>query len=161
MNQEAEDEVTAMLNYFPQTAQNYEVFLASLDRDLAGISDRAIIEAARRYRRNEVHGQSVEFAPSGAAFITEARKRQEFIELRERPRLSGPVSMPRRGGIAPFEARKQRAWSEYGHRPVLFEDVSHERWMNLYRAKEVPEGSIWVACLGIVFGPEPKQDTAE
>lgn len=159
MGPKAEEAIAAMLNCFPQTSQNYALLLATLDKLCAGKSDRAIIEAAERYAGGKVHNQSLTFAPSGPEFVKEVERRQEFIDLRERPRLTRPVTAPNRNGLAPFEVAKQQAWNRYGHRPVLFEDVSFERFKVLSGTREIPVGSNWVPCLGIVFGPEAKQET--
>lgn len=62
--------------------------------------------------------------------------------------------------LAPFEIWKQRKLSEYADRPVLFEDVTNEKWMLLSRERKVPTGAVYVACLGIVYGP-PARMTIE
>lgn len=158
MNQQAEDSITAMLNCFPQTAQNYELLLETLDRLLAGLSDQAIIEAANRYAAGDVQGQSKTFAPSGPEFVEEARRRQEYLSLKARPRIEGPKYRP--GPLAPFEIAKHKALEANAHLPVLLEDVNYDRWRALSIAKQVPVGAKWVACLGIVYGPPLAQSRA-
>lgn len=132
--------------------------MASLDKLCAGLSDQAIIEAAERFAAGDVHDQSKKFAPSSAEFIEEARRRQEYLEIKARPRLPGPTYT--RGPMAPFEIKRQKALNENAHRPVLLENISYDEWRRLSATKQVPVGAIWVACLGIVYGPEPKQAQA-
>lgn len=162
MGPKAEEAIAAMLNCFPQTSQNYELLLASLDKLCAGLSDRAIIEAAERYAGGKVHNQSMTYAPSAPLIVQEATRRQNFIELSERPRLTS--QRPTRADPRPpFMVRQQQAWSKHAHRPVLFEEVGHDRWRQLSASRQIPAGAVWVAALGIVFGPEPgiKQQAAE
>lgn len=154
MNQQAEDSITQMLNCFPQTNQDYAVFLQTLGALLAGLSNEAIIEAARRFASGDVTDQSMRFAPSSAEFIDEVRRRQEFIGVRNRPRLPAPPTY-RKGPLAPFEIKRQKALNEYADRTVLFEDISYDQWRRLSAEKAVPAGAIWVASLGIIYGPKP------
>lgn len=158
MNQQAENEITAMLNSFPQTSQNYVLLLATLEQRLVGVSDQAIIEAAQRFMDGEVTDQSKKFAPSLPEFIEEVKRRQEYHELLARPRIPPPVYRP--GPLAPFEVARQKALAANSHRPVLFEDISNEQWRKLSRERQIPEGSVWVAALGLVYGPESKQSKA-
>lgn len=60
------------------------------DEDTTGISDQAICEAAGRFRRGLVVGQSKTFAPSIAEFITEARRIDDLIPYRNRVALPAP-----------------------------------------------------------------------
>lgn len=122
---------------------------------LADNSEQSIIEAAQRYTTGDVEGQSRTFAPSVPEFVAEVRRREEYISLRNRPRLEAPKYRP--GPLAPFEVRRQQALSRYAHLPVLFEDIGYDQWRKLSAAKEVPTGAIWVAALGMVFGPVPKR----
>lgn len=62
---------------------------------LAGMSSRAVIEAAQRFVMGDVQGQSKTFAPSVAEFVAEARKRQEYLELLARPKLAIPQRFTR------------------------------------------------------------------
>lgn len=95
MNQLAYQEITKMINGFPQSAKNVTALLLTYEEDLQGISDQAICETAQRYRRNEIPEQNKTFAPSIAEFVDAARKQIEFIAIRERPRL------PDRRGYVP------------------------------------------------------------
>jgi hypothetical protein len=52
---------------------------------------------------------------------------------------------------------RQKAYAANSHRPVLFTDISYDQWCKLSATKQIPAGASWVACLGIVYGPEPKQ----
>lgn len=155
MNQLAEDAITSMLNCFPQTSQNYEALLASLDKLCDGLSDRAIIEASERFATGDVQGQSKKFAPSSAELIDEIRRRQEYHEILSRPRIAAPTYT--RGPMAPFEVKRQKALNENAHRPVILECVNYDEWRRMSSQRQVPVGAIWVACLGIVYGPEPRK----
>lgn len=158
MNQIAEDAITGMLNCFPQTSQNYEALLGSLDRLCDGLSDQAIIEAAERFASGDVQEQSKKFAPSSAEFIEEVRRRQDYLSIKARPRIAAPTYT--RGPMAPFEIKRQKALNEHAHRPVLLESVGYDDWRRLSGMKQVPTGAIWVASLGIVYGPEPTRKAA-
>lgn len=158
MNRQAQSSITEMLNAFGQTSQNYEVFLVTLGRLCAGLTDQAIIETADRFASGDVPDQSKKYPPTGPEFVEEARKRQEFIELRSRPRIAPPAYV--RGALAPFEISRQKAFSKYSHLPVLVENVSFDEWRRLSATKQVPPGAIWVACLSTVYGPEAKARAA-
>lgn len=119
---------------------------------LRDTSSQAIIEAAQRFVTGEVQDQSRTFAPSIAEFCVEVRSRQEFIDVRNRPRLAPPVY--RKGPLAPFEIKRQKALNEYADRAVLLEDINFDQWRRLSAEKAVPAGAIWVAALGIVYGPK-------
>lgn len=155
MTPRVQSSITEMLNVFNQTSRDYEVFLVTLGRLCAGLTDQAIIEAAERFAAGDVKDQSKTFAPSGPEFVEEARRRQEFIDLRNRPRLPKPA--PRfTDGPAPFQVRLAQARASHAHRPILVEDVTLEQWRNLSRNRQVPAGAVYVACLATVYGPEPK-----
>lgn len=94
MNQAAHQALTMMLNAFPQGGQDYRLLLLTFEEDLTGISNQAIVEAAQRYRRNEIPGQNETFAPSVAEFVTAARRQEEYISIRNRPRIAGPPIRP-------------------------------------------------------------------
>lgn len=158
MNQQAEDAITGMLNCFPQTSQDYQLLLATLERLLLGTDDLAIIAAAERFADGRVPEQSKKFAPSGPEFLDEVRKQQDYIALLSRPRLPPPVYRP--GPLAPFEIKRQKAFAENSHLPVLFEDVSYDVWKRMSKDQQVPAGAKWVAVLGIVYGPENRQSAA-
>lgn len=155
MNQAAHIEMAKMLNGFPQSrSTNIEALLLTYEEDLTGISDQAIIETAQRYRRNEIPNQSKEFAPSIAGFVDAAKRQEEIIEIRNRPRLAAPFDGG--NGRSPFERNQARARAANAHLPVLFTGVSYDEWRRLSREKQVPVGGKWVACLATVYGPEPK-----
>lgn len=158
MNRQAQSSITEMLNSFGQTTQNYEVFLVTLERLCAGLSDQAITEAADRFAAGDVKDQSKKFPPSGPEFIEEVRRRQEYLELKARPRIAPPKYVP--GPLAPFEIARQKAFSSYGHLPMLLENISYDEWRRLSTTKQVPTGAIWVAALGIVYGPQPARKAA-
>lgn len=108
-----------------------------------------------RFISGDVQGQSKTFAPSIAEFVAEVRKRQEYIDLKAKPRLPGPRYFP--GPLAPFQIRQQKRLSENSHLPVLHENISLDQWKRMSAAKEIPVGSKWLASLGIVYGPNAKQ----
>lgn len=90
MNREAAAAITAMLNSFPQQANDYKALLQTYDKILIGLSDRAITETAMRYTAGDVPGQSRDFAPSIAQFNQQAKLMDEVIPLRGRERLEPP-----------------------------------------------------------------------
>ena len=159
MNKQASDAITDMLNLFPQTAQDYQSFLATLAKLCAGLTDQAVIEAADRFGAGLVPEQSMKFAPSGPEFVAEATRRQEIIDLYAKPRLPAPPAY-RPGPLAPYQVTANRLRAENAHLPVLFEDVSYERWRQLSASKQIPVGAKWVAGLATVYGPEPKAEQA-
>lgn len=154
MNQQAEDSIAQMLNCFPQTSQNYELLFATLDKLLAGQTDQAIIEAAERFASGDVKEQSKKFAPSAPEFVEEVRRRQEYIDIRNRPRLPAPEYRP--GPLAPFQIKRQKELAENAHLPVLVEDASLDVFRRLSLTKQIPVGAKWVACLGTIYGPPAK-----
>jgi len=94
MNQNSYQALTAMLTAFPQSQADLRVLLLTYEEDLTGISDQAICETAQKFRRNEIPEQSATFAPSIAEFVTAARRQEEFISIRSRPRLPRPALQP-------------------------------------------------------------------
>lgn len=129
--------------------------MLTYDQALSGVSDRAVSEAAQRFRRGDVAGQSKTYPPSVPEFVAEARKHQEYLDIKARPRLPAPEY--RRGPLAPFQIAKQKALAENANRPVIVEDASLETFKAMSTAKQLPEGSKWVASLGVIYGPDPKQ----
>jgi hypothetical protein len=118
----------------------------------AGISDRAIIEAANRFAAGDVQGQSKTFAPSGPEFVAEVRRRQELIDIQAKPRLPRPEY--HRHGPAPWEITRDRLKAKHANRPVLFTDIGHGQFMQMQRDGQIPVGGIWVAALATIYGPE-------
>ncbi len=152
MNSRTAQEITKMLNCFPQTNQNYELFLATLGQLCDGLTDQAVIEAAERFSAGLVADQSTRFAPSGPEFVVEARRRQEIINMHARPRLKAPE--PRRSvGDAPFQLRTEALRKKHAHRPVIAENVTHEQFVEMSR--RLPPGSSYVNSLSTVYGPDP------
>jgi len=105
--------------------------------------------------RGEVPDQNRSFSPTVAEFRPVALSVMEAQELRARPRLPKPAYRP--GILAPFQITQQRKLAENAHLPVIKEDVSYDEWRRMSKAGEVPVGGKWVAALGIVYGPENKQ----
>lgn len=120
---------------------------------LADSSSQSIIEAAERFTRGLVAGQSKTFAPSVPEFVGEVARRQELIDIQAKPRLPPPRYFP--GPLAPFQIRQQKRLAENAHLEVLFENVNFDQWRRMSMAKEIPVGAKWVASLGMVYGPEP------
>ena len=127
----------------------------TLDRLCAGLSDQAIIETADRYASGDVPEQSKKYPPTGPEFIEEARRRQEFLDIKARPRIA--ASTYTRGPLAPFEIARQKALAKHSHRPVLLENIGLDEFRRLCATKQIPLGSIFATALGIVYGPEAKQ----
>lgn len=127
--------------------------MATLARKCSDVSDQAIIETADRYGNGEVKDQSKKYAPTVPEFVEEVRRRQEFIEVRARPRLAAPVYQS--GRLAPFQVARQKALTENAHLPVIAEDITYEQFKRLSETKQIPVGAKWVACLGTIFGPAP------
>jgi hypothetical protein len=158
MNQQARDAITWMLNEFAMTNQDYQVRLLTLDKLLEGQSDLAIIEASERFAGGDVEGQSKTYPPTGPEFVAEVRKRQEYIDIKAKPRLPAPRYFP--GPLAPFQTRQQRRLSQYANHPILFENVSYDQFRKMSAMKEIPVGAFWTS-MGIVCGPiSQKHQTA-
>jgi hypothetical protein len=149
--------LTAMLNAFPQGSSNPDLTMRTFEAALADCEDEAIVKAASRYTTGDVPEQSLKFAPTIPEFVQQVRKCQEFIDLASRPRLPPPKYVP--GKLAPFQVAQQKALAENSNRPVLFEDVNFEQFKRMSAEKQIPVGAKWVAALGIVYGPEPKQQS--
>jgi hypothetical protein len=155
VDQRAYMAIVTMLNAFPASNSNPDLLMGTYESVLAGMSSQAVIEAAQRYTMGDVQGQSKTFAPSVAEFVQEARQRQEYIDIKDKPRLPAPNYISR-GPLAPFEIKRQQRLSQYGHLPVLATDVSYDQFRKLSAAREIPAGAVWVPILATVFGPEPK-----
>lgn len=61
-----------------------------------------------------------------------------------------------RGTLSPFEIKKQRLLAAHANRPVLFESAGYDQFKKLSATRQIPPGAVWVAALGIIYGPEPK-----
>lgn len=114
---------------------------------LQGLCPTAVIEAARRFTMGDVQGQSKTFAPSIAEFVTEARQRQEYINIKAKPRI--PVYRHHTG--SPFYVRQEKTRTKYSECPILAENVGLDEYRR--RVREFPEGHAWIAALATVFGP--------
>ncbi len=150
--------IVTLLNSFPSSNSNPDLTMGTYEQVLQGISPQAVTEAAQRFTMGDVQGQSKTFAPSIAEFVAEARQRQEYVELKKNPRLPPPRYFP--GPLAPFQIKQQKRLAENAHLPILFENISYDQFRKLSAAKEIPVGARWVASLGVVYGPEPKQQIA-
>jgi hypothetical protein len=149
-------EVTRMLNAFPMSNTNPDLTLETFEMATSGLSSQAVIEAAQRFVLGDVQGQAKTFAPSVAEFVAEARRRQEYIDIKARPRLPAPRYFP--GPLAPFQVRQEKRRAEYADRPVIEANAPLDKFIAMSRAKQLPVGSVWVACLGIL-GPASKEQT--
>lgn len=58
---------------------------------------------------------------------------------------------------SPFEIKKLRLLAAHANRPVLFEAAGFDQFKKLSATRQIPTGAVWVAALGIIYGPEPKQ----
>jgi len=56
--------------------------------------------------------------------------------------------------LAPFEILKNKKLAEYRDHPVLFENITHEKFKSMSTAREIPTGAVFVSILGTVFGPK-------
>lgn len=122
---------------------------------MAVVSTEAVERAVRRFLDGDVEGQSKRFAPTIPQFMEEAKDCEEYLGILRRQPSPALTSLPKwRGdGKAPFERHIAKAKAEHAHLPVLFEDVSYDKWRKLSAARDVPAGAVWVACLGTVYGP--------
>lgn len=151
MSEQHLQQITLLLSSFP-VAQDTDkkTALATYYQVLKAYPITAIEEAVMRFRDGLVDRPSHTYAPNSAEVAIEVRKVAEAQEARTRPRL---VSQPFKSFdvLARLEAKRR----EFAHLPVIKEDVSHDEFRRMSRAREVPVGTIWVAALGTVYGPEP------
>jgi hypothetical protein len=118
---------------------------------LQGLSATAVIEAAHRFIAGDVQGQSKTFAPSVAEFVTEARQRQEYIDLKAKPRLPAPNFYHHTG--SPFYVRQERVRTKYRECAVLAESIGLDDYRRRCTANEFPDGHAWIAAVATVYGP--------
>lgn len=114
---------------------------------LQGLSPQAVTEAAQRFTMGDVQGQSKTFAPSIAEFVTEARKRQEFIDIKAKPRLT---SNYKHTGT-PFHVRQEKTRTKYRDCAILAENIGQAEYQT--RVKEFPPGHALVCSVATVYGP--------
>lgn len=93
MNQQAYQEITKMLNAFPQATADIRGLLLTYDEALTGLDDGAICATAAKFVRGEVPGQNKTFAPSVAEFRDEVRRTpipgRQYLPRRETDRQVG------------------------------------------------------------------------
>jgi hypothetical protein len=130
---------------------------------LAVVSTEAVERAVRRFLAGDVEGQSKRFAPTIPEFMEEANDCEEYLGILNRAAVPARVSLPKwqSDGKAPFERLIAKAKASHAHLPVLFDDVSFDQWRRLSKERAIPVGSVWVACLGTVYGPDPKLPVQE
>lgn len=151
MDQQASLAVSVMLNSFRATSADPDVLLRTFASVLGDHPPSIIIETAKRYSSGEVDGASDQYAPTPAEFAKEVRRRAALKADIAKPRsLPLPRYFP--GPKAPFQVRQERRRAEYADRPVIEANVPLDRFIALSRAKQLPTGAVWVACLGIL-GP--------
>ena len=141
-----------MLESFPQTSGNPDLTVSAYELAVAGLSSQAVIETAQRFVSGLVEGQSMDFAPATPRFAQEARKRQETIDIRARPRLAARGYV-QSGHLRPFEILRQKALTKFQDCPIIKENVSHTEFMAMSKAREVPLGGGWCAATTHVYGP--------
>lgn len=147
MDQQAFKEMTRMLDSFPQTSGNPDLTVSAYELAVAGLSSQAVTEAAQRFISGLVEGQSMDFAPAAPRFATEARQRQEYIDLKNKPRLQ---HFYHHTG-SPFHVRQEKTRTKYRECEILAESIGLDEYRR--RVKEFPEGHAFIAALGTVFGP--------
>lgn len=157
MDQQAFKELTRMLESFPQTSGNPDLTVSAYELAVHGLSSPAIIEACQRFVSGLVEGQSMDFAPAAPRFAQEVRQRQEYIDLKAKPRLPAPRYFP--GPLAPFQVRQEKRGAQYADRPVIEANVPLDRFVAMSRAKQLPTDAIWVATMGIL-GPAHSAERA-
>lgn len=149
--------VTRMLNAFPPTSDDFSLLLDTYEQQLAEVSTEAVERAVRRFLDGEVDGQNKKFAPTMPEFMGEARDCQRYVDLLNQARVAPRIAyqpMPDPSGhLPPFLRLKAKKEAEYAGREILFTDVNFDQWRRLSASREVPEGAVWVACLGTVYGP--------
>ena len=158
MDQQASLAVSVMLNSFRATSADPDVLLRTFATILDGQPPSIIIETAKRYSAGEVDGASDQYAPTPAEFAKEVRRRAALKADLAKPRsLPLPRYFP--GPKAPFQVRQEKRRTEYADRPVIEANVPLDRFIAMSRAKQLPIGSVWVACLGIL-GPAQSEERA-
>jgi hypothetical protein len=148
--------ITRMLNAFPPTSDNYDLLLDTYEQQLAEVSTEAAERAVRRFLAGDVEGQSKRFAPTIAEFMTEARDCEHYLGILNRAPPSIALPKWRGDGQAPFEKLIDKTKASHAHLPVLHEDINFDQWRKLSASRAIPVGAVWVACLGTVYGPDPK-----
>ena len=149
MDQRAYLEMTRMLENFPLTNGNPDLIMSGYELAINGLSAQAIIEAAQRFIGGLVEGQSLDFSPTAPRFAQEARRRQEYIDIKAKPGLQAPNFYHHTG--SPFHIRQQKTRTKYQECEILAENVGLDEYRR--RVKEFPEGHAWIAALATVFGP--------
>jgi hypothetical protein len=67
-----------------------------------------------------------------------------------------PNAAPRSTRTPPIFISQEKARDRHRHLPILHTDVSFDQFKALSKARSIPPGAVWVAALGIIYGPEPK-----
>lgn len=150
MDQRAFLALTAMLNSFPQGSGNPDLTMGTYEAVLSSVSSQAIVDAAQRFTAGDVPDQNRAFAPSVAEFVQQARKQDEYLAAKARPRIPYSHTVER----MPFMLRIEKKRAEYADRALLFTDVNFDTWKRLSREGQVPVGGVWVSSLGTVYGPK-------
>lgn len=115
-----------------------------------GVTDQAVIDAAKRFAGGDVEGQSMTFAPSGPQFIQEARKRQEMQESISRPHLEQRTVFVSHD----IKARMEAVRAKHAGRRKLMDCTSLDQFRRLSAERSIPEGATYVWQLDAIFAPE-------
>lgn len=91
----------------------------------------------------------MDFAPAAPRFAQEARRRQEYIDIKSRESKPALTFYHHTG--APFHVRQQKLRTKYQDCTPLAENINLDEYRR--RVKEFPEGHAWIGSLGTVFGP--------
>lgn len=123
---------------------------------LEGYPSWAIEAAVRKFLRGQVDGASKAFCPRPPEISAAVRSELEHVydEIDKAKRKAEfKEGQPAPRGNSPFERMQAKARAENAHLTVLFDDVSHARFLELHKSRQIPVGGKWVAALGIVYGP--------
>lgn len=140
-----------MLNAFPAGNGNPDLTMATYERALNSVSSQAIIDAAQRFTSGDVPGQNRSFAPSVAEFVQQARKQDEYLAAKDRPRVAYSHVVEH----MPFMLRIEKKRAEYADRHILYTDINFDQWKRLSQGGQIPVGGVWVSSLGTIYGPKP------
>lgn len=138
--------ITTLLNSFPQRAANNDLLLRTFENALEGFSDEIICDTARKFVSGLIEGQSLTFSPSVAEFTKAARDLQEIRRAKAAVVFRGE-EVPHE----PINARIARVRASYAGRQLIAENVSHDKWLEMARKKNLPANCEFVALLSSVY----------
>lgn len=151
MDPRLKQSIMVMLNGFPQTNQDYQIFLATLAKLCDGVAPEAVTGACRRFSDGLVEGQSLDYAPSTARFMDEVRRLDAIEQAKRKPRLG--YAGYQRGKLAPFEIAIEKAAADMAAqgRALLDDNATLDEFKSKARSGQIPFGSTW--RLGKIYGP--------